>query len=77
MPISKNRIAEYHFQIDNKDIERVHKYKYLVTTLNDQWEHSREIKIRIESVTVMFNQISVLSKSHYLTRVTKARRLRC
>ncbi|XP_077287784.1 uncharacterized protein LOC143912378 [Arctopsyche grandis] len=35
-------------KINDKNIELVHQYKYLGCWLNDQWDHSQEIKIRIE-----------------------------
>lgn len=77
MIISKSNIPRCHLMINQKPIEQVKKYTYLGTTVNDQWDHSQEIKIRIEKARAVFNKMSAIFKSHDLTITSKIRFLRC
>jgi hypothetical protein len=58
-------------------VERVGKYTYLGTIVNEQWDHSQEIKSRIEKARGAFNNMSRLFKSHNLDLNIKVRLLRC
>lgn len=44
--------------IDNNQIERVNKFKYLGTTLNDRWDNDEEVKIRIATARSTFIKFS-------------------
>lgn len=77
MIISKTYIPNCHIQSNHQPIERVSKYTYLGTNINDQWDHSQEIKARIEKARAAFNGMSVIFKNHHLTLDTKVRLLRC
>ena len=77
MIISKENIDQVHFTIDNRVIERTPTYIYLGIVLNEQWDHSQEIKARIEKARAAFNQMSKLFKTHNLRLELKIRLLRC
>lgn len=48
MIIQKGTIAPGQLTINNQQIKRVNTYTYLGTTINEEWDHSLEIKCRIE-----------------------------
>ena len=77
MIISKNNIQNCHITIKGKYLERVKRYTYLGTNINDQWDHSQEIKNRIERARAVYNKMAKLFTSHYLNINTKLRLLRC
>lgn len=77
MIISKDKIPYVHLNINGNHIERVHKYKYLGTIINDQWDHSQKIKCRIEKSRAVFNGMANVLKSHNLNMDIKLRLLRC
>lgn len=58
MIVSRQPHENAHLYIDNMQIERVNKFKYLGTTLNDKWDNDDEVKIRVaiaRSTFVRFN----------------------
>uniref|UniRef100_A0A8D8VL77 Craniofacial development protein 2 n=2 Tax=Cacopsylla melanoneura TaxID=428564 RepID=A0A8D8VL77_9HEMI len=77
MIISKERISNVAFTINDQHVERVPAYTYLGTMLNEQWDQSQEIKIRIVKARAAFNQMSKLFKTHNLNIDFKIRLLRC
>lgn len=77
MVISKSQIPQEHLTLNQLQIERVGKYTYLGTTLNDQWDHSQEIRCRIEKARAVFLKMASVFKSRSLTLTTKIRLLRC
>lgn len=77
MVISKNAVPNTQITIDQKIIERVKKYNYLGTNLNNQWDHSKEILSRIEEARAVFIKMNNVFKSHDLKLTTKMRLLRC
>jgi Reverse transcriptase (RNA-dependent DNA polymerase) len=77
MVISKEVIPPGRLTVNNKQIERVNKYKYLGTTVGEQWDHSLEIKCRIEQARATFVKMSSLFRSHDLSVSTKMRVVRC
>uniref|UniRef100_A0A8D8SXR8 Craniofacial development protein 2 n=1 Tax=Cacopsylla melanoneura TaxID=428564 RepID=A0A8D8SXR8_9HEMI len=77
MIISKEKIEGVQLIINNKVVERVKTFTYLGTTLNEDWDHSQEIKCRIEKARSAFNNMSKLFKTHNLTVEMKMRLLRC
>lgn len=58
-------------------ITRVNNYVYLGTNLNEDWDHSREVKQRIEKTRASFSYMSNIFKSHDLSTSIKIRLLRC
>uniref|UniRef100_A0A8D8Y176 Craniofacial development protein 2 n=3 Tax=Cacopsylla melanoneura TaxID=428564 RepID=A0A8D8Y176_9HEMI len=77
MIISKKEINGVNLFINNTRIERVTKYTYLGTSINESWDNSQEIKSRIGKARSIFNSMSAAFKSHNLTLDTKVRLLRC
>lgn len=77
MIISKENITGVQLTINDRPVERVPTYLYLGSMLNEQWDNSQEIKIRIEKARAAFIQMSKLFKSHNLTLEIKLRLLRC
>ena len=77
MIISKNRVPTCHLKIGQNHIEQVHKYTYLGTTINDQWDLSDEVRTRIGKARAVFNNMNNLFKNHGLAMSTKIRLLRC
>ncbi|CAG9830832.1 unnamed protein product [Diabrotica balteata] len=77
MVISKKHIPPSQLLVDQQQILQVPHYYYLGTTINDQWDHSVEIKQRIEKTRSAFVRMSKIFKSHELPLKTKMRLLRC
>jgi len=77
MVISKNPTPNRCLHVSQHKIERVQKYTYLGTQLSDQWDHSLEIKCRIEKARAVFQRMSSIFKSHSITLTTKIRVLKC
>jgi hypothetical protein len=77
MIISKNKVRDAQLLINNTPVDRVKQYNYLGTTVNEQWDHSQEIKCRIEKARSAFNNMAKLFKSHNLNLEIKVRLLRC
>lgn len=77
MVISKETGGRYNLIINNKPIERVTQFSYLGTMINEDWDHSQEIRIRIEKARAAFNQMAKVFKSHSLNIGIKIRLLRC
>lgn len=48
MITSKKHYVDEHVYMSNKQLERVTTITYLVCSLNDEQNHSREIRVRIE-----------------------------
>ena len=76
MVISKDRIGNCQLLIKNAPVERVEKFTYLGTIVI-QWDHSQEIKSRIEKARGAYNNMSKLFRSHNLKLDIKVRLLRC
>uniref|UniRef100_A0A8D8PQH9 Craniofacial development protein 2 n=1 Tax=Cacopsylla melanoneura TaxID=428564 RepID=A0A8D8PQH9_9HEMI len=66
MVISKKQNTTGNVTIDGTLLERVKDYTYLGTNLNEDWDHSKEIRIRIEKARAMFNRIQKVFKSHVI-----------
>lgn len=77
MIISKRQISGVNLYINNERIERVTKYIYLGTCINEAWENATEIKSRIGKARSVFNSMSAAFKSHDIALGTKMRLLRC
>lgn len=78
MVISKdNNIQPGQLVIDNQQIEKVTNYTYLGTNINERWDHSVEIKCRIEKARATFVKMGNLFKSRDLNLNTKLRLLKC
>lgn len=77
MVISKNRPPQGQLIINQQRIEQVQKFTYLGSTVNEEWDHSLEIKCRIEKARSAFMRMAKLFKSHDLNTNTKIRLLRC
>lgn len=77
MIISKNTNTRGQLFIRNIPIQRVSEFTYLGTVVNEQWDHSQEIKVRIEKARSAFKSMDKLFKSHNLNLEIKIRLLRC
>jgi len=66
-----------HLIIKNKRIEKVQRFKYLGTTINEDWDHLLEIKCRIERAREAFRKMSQVFKCHDLSFAIQIRLLRC
>lgn len=73
MVISKETIPSGQLTVNNHQIERVSKYNYLGSTVGDQWDHSLEIKCRIEKARAAFMKMANLFRSHDLNLSMKMR----
>lgn len=54
MIISKNQNTRGILLVDKTLLEKVNKYTYLGTNVNDNWDHSVEIRTRIEKARTAF-----------------------
>jgi hypothetical protein len=61
----------------NVPLVRVHKINYLGQSLIDNWDHSHEIKCRIEKTRVAFMKMKNLFCSHQLSINLRIRMVRC
>ncbi|KAH0998914.1 hypothetical protein HUJ04_004164 [Dendroctonus ponderosae] len=77
MVISKETGGRYDLTINNTPIDRVSQFTYLKTMINDNWDHSQEIRCRIEKPRAVFNQMAKLFKSHNLKIDIKIRLRSC
>ena len=77
MIISKDYIPYNYLNINENHIDWVHKYIYLSTIMNNQWNHSQEIRCQIEKSRAVFNRMANVLKSHDLSMDIKIRLLRC
>jgi len=64
MVVSKTNNHPGQLSINNKYIERVQTYTYLGTKISETWDHSLEIKCRIERTRAAFLKMSKLFKCH-------------
>ena len=60
----------------NEPIERVASFTYLGSNINDSWDHSREIKCRIEKARAMFTQMKHLLCCRDLSMTLKKRMIK-
>ncbi|XP_056635919.1 uncharacterized protein LOC130444665 [Diorhabda sublineata] len=67
MVISKTSINNVSLSINNQPIERVHRFKYLGSWLNDEWDPDEEIKTRIEIPRSMFFKLKSHLQCYILT----------
>lgn len=77
MTISKNQIPVGQLLVNQKPVTYVSGYVYLGTNINDKWDHSVEIKQRIEKARTAFIKMNNVFRSHNLPLKTKIRLLRC
>ena len=63
--------------VDGTPLEKVNKYTYLGTNIDDEWNHSLEIRTRIEKARAAFTKMKKVFTSHDLQLTTKIRLLRC
>lgn len=77
MIISKNTNHPGQLTVNGKVIEKVKTHTYLGATINSDWEHSLEIKCRIEKSRTAFIKMSKLFRTHDLSLSTKIRLLKC
>ena len=77
MVISKLPKQNIQLKAEGQTIQRVPKYTYLGTTINDQWDHSSEIKCRIEKARGAYTKMRDVFRSHDLNLKTKMRLVRC
>jgi len=77
MVISKNRVQPGSVYINNKPVERKAKFTYLGCTLNGDWDHSQEIKHRIEIARSTFMQMRPLLSGRNLNPALKKRIVMC
>jgi len=45
--------------INDQSVERTNKFKYLGFTLNDKWDSSREVKIKVTMVKIIFIRFDI------------------
>ena len=77
MVISKNRAPPGQLMVNQQQVEQVRSYTYLGSNINEQWDHSVEIRCRIEKARSTFAKMQTLFKTSDLDLGTKVRLLRC
>lgn len=77
MVISKNRNVQTNIMIEGKRLEQVEKYKYLGCIINEKWDHSTEIKSRIEQARAAFLKMRKLICCPDLNLQLRMRIVRC
>lgn len=62
-----------HIRKDGISVERVKQYTYPKCNINEVWDHSRELKTRIENCRTAFNKMHKIFKTHDLAlKLTEA-----
>lgn len=77
MVISKKQNLREKLLISGQQIEKVQKYKYLGTLVNEDCKHGIEVKCRIEMAREAFVKMSKMLKCHDFSLGTKIRILKC
>lgn len=77
MIISKQQIIDTGIQVNGIQLERVKKFTYLGHTLDEQWDHTVEIRCRIERARAAFNQMKRILCGHDLNLSLRIRLVRC
>lgn len=77
MVISKSPVQHGALRYRNEAIERVDRFTYLGCNINDSWDHSTEIKCRIEKARAVFTQMRHLFCCRDLSMTLKRRMIEC
>jgi len=77
MVISKIQNLREKLLIRGQKIEKVQKYKYLGTRVNEDWEHGMEVKCQIEMTRGAFVKMSKILRCHDFSLDIKIRILSC
>lgn len=78
MIISKQNVPQDNgIFVDETPLEKVHKLTYLGSNINDNWDPSAEVKIRIERARAAFIRMKKVLCSHDLTLNLRMRMVRC
>ena len=77
MIISKQNIENIRIQVEDQNIERVRRFKYLGCWLNDKWDPDEEIKHRIEIARNTFFKMKTLLCNRDLNLTTRWRATKC
>ena len=78
MVIRKNVIPNVDgLHINNSPLETVQQIKYIGSTVNEKWDHSAEIGLRIEIARGAFQRIRPLQSGHNLSLELRLRLVRC
>ncbi|CAK1603570.1 unnamed protein product [Parnassius mnemosyne] len=77
MVISKNNFDDFNITVADLKLERVRKYKYLGTWLNETWSSDQEIKTRIEMARSTFSKMKKVLCNRRLKISLRTRLLRC
>ena len=78
MVIKKNTIPNVdRLYINNSPLETVQKIKYLGSTVNEKWDHSAEIRQRIEIARGAFQRMRPLLSGHNLSQELRLRLVWC
>lgn len=71
--ISNIGIPHEYLTLSQQEIKRVSKYTYLGNVLNDQWDHSQEIRCSIEKARAVFLKMISVFENRSITSTTKIR----
>lgn len=77
MVITKINIDHVRIRIEDQEIERVRRFKYLGCWLNDEWDPDEEIRSRIEIARSTFFKIKTLLCNRDLSLTTRWRATKC
>lgn len=77
MVVTKRNIGDANLYIQNERIERVNKYKYLGTIVNDKNEYTKEIIVRIEKARSAFVNMKKVFCSRDLSLKLRTRLVKC
>jgi hypothetical protein len=77
MIVSKNPSANLRISVNGAGLERVQSYKYLGCMVNERWDHSQEIKCRIEQARGVFIKMQDILTNKDLSLDLKMRIVRC
>lgn len=77
MVVSRDRDMTPNLKVGRTTLERVKQISYLGCTLNDSWDHSREIRQRIEKARSVFLRMRNVFSSNSLSLDLRKKMIKC
>lgn len=77
MSVSKSSIDDRTCKVNGVPLERAHSITYLGCTLDEDWDHTTEVKCRIEKARAAYTRLKKVLSSHDIHMGIRTRMVRC
>nr|CAH7735633.1 unnamed protein product [Callosobruchus chinensis] len=77
MVVSRDNLPNVDLQLNGKQIERVNKFKYLGSMVDDQWNPELEIRCRTEQARATFLKLKKFLTNRNLNFKLRCRMIKC